>query len=170
MRQQRRHVAQLRGLGLQELAPRGRIEEQVADLEARPGGPRHFLYVAQSSAREFDAGPGAFRGLPGLEHQARDGGDRRQRLAAKAQRRNLEQVFCRANLAGGVALEGEQSVIVGHAAAVVGHPDQALAARLDGHFNAPGAGVNGVLDQLLHHRRRPLHHLAGGDFVGDGFG
>ena len=69
-----------------------------------------------------------------------------------------------------MALEGEQGVIVGHAAAVVGDPDQALAARLDGHFNTPGARVNRVLDQLLHHRRRPLHHFAGGDFVGDGFG
>src|ERR1700674_2882753 len=32
------------------------------------------------------------------------------------------------------------------------------------------ASVERVLHQLLHHRRRPLHHLAGGDTVDHGFG
>ena len=33
-----------------------------------------------------------------------------------------------------------------------------------------GAGIERVLDQLLHRRGRPLHHLAGGDAVGGGLG
>ena len=32
------------------------------------------------------------------------------------------------------------------------------------------AGVDRVLDQLLHHARRTFHHLAGGDAVDDLFG
>ena len=31
-------------------------------------------------------------------------------------------------------------------------------------------GIQGVFHQLLDHRRRPFHHLAGGDFVGENFG
>ena len=33
-----------------------------------------------------------------------------------------------------------------------------------------GAGIERVLDQLLHHARRTLDHLAGGDAVDHGFG
>jgi hypothetical protein len=36
--------------------------------------------------------------------------------------------------------------------------------------NARGTGVQRVLQQLLHHRRGTLDHLAGGDLVGDSFG
>ena len=32
--------------------------------------------------------------------------------------------------------------------------------------NALGTGVEGVLEQLLDHGRRPLHHLTGSDLVG----
>jgi hypothetical protein len=40
-------------------------------------------------------------------------------------------------------------------------------ARLDLDADAAGAGVQGVLQQFLDHRGRPVHHLAGGDLVGN---
>ncbi len=57
-----------------------------------------------------------------------------------------------------------------HSLPVIDDADQALPAALDGDFHAIRARIQGVLKQLLHHRRGPLHHLAGGDFVGNGFG
>ena len=44
-------------------------------------------------------------------------------------------------------------------------PDQGGAAILDLHPHPPGTGVDRVLDQLLHHRGRPLHDLARGDLI-----
>ncbi len=69
-----------------------------------------------------------------------------------------------------MALEGEQRVVAAHAAAVVHDVDAPLPAGLDLAAEALSPGVERILDQLLHHRGRPLDHFSGGDLVGDGFG
>ena len=66
-----------------------------------------------------------------------------------------------------MALEGQQRVVAVHALAVVGDADEPPPARLDFDADAGGAGVEGVLQQLLDHRGGPVHHLAGGDLVGN---
>src|SRR2546427_275595 len=65
-----------------------------------------------------------------------------------------------------MARQRELGVLAAHPLAVVAHPDQRLAAVLDGDAYGPRARVGRVLDELLHHGRRALHHLAGGDLVG----
>ena len=45
--------------------------------------------------------------------------------------------------------------------------DQASSAALHLDADAHGSSVQGVLQQLLHHRCGPVHHLAGGDLVGN---
>ena len=102
--------------------------------------------------------------------QPGDRSDRRQRLAAKSERRNAQQVVGVFDFRGGVALEGQHGIVAHHAASVVGDLDQLLAARLDLNANARGTGVQRVLQQLLHHRRGTLNHLAGGDLVGNSLG
>ena len=57
-----------------------------------------------------------------------------------------------------------------HAAAVVDHSHQAAAAALDLDDDGARAGVEGVLAQLLDHRRGPLHHLARRDLIDHGIG
>ena len=57
-----------------------------------------------------------------------------------------------------------------HAAAVVGDPDQAAPALLQRHLDGARARVDGVLDQLLDHGRRPLDHLSGRDAVDHALG
>ena len=52
-----------------------------------------------------------------------------------------------------------------HAHAVIADPDQAAPTLLDQHIDAARAGINGVLDQLLHRRSRALDHLTGSDLV-----
>src|SRR2546422_7399305 len=54
-----------------------------------------------------------------------------------------------------------------HARAVVADSNQALPTILDVDADRAGAGIECVLDQLLHHRRGPLDHLAGGDLICD---
>ena len=48
---------------------------------------------------------------------------------------------------------------------VVGDPDERQAALLEVDLDVPGPGVEGVLEQLLHHGGGALDHLAGGDLV-----
>ena len=102
-----------------------------------------------------------------LEQQARDRSDGRQRLAAKAQRGDREQILHVAQFAGGVALEGQQRVVAQHAAAVVHDADQPAAAGFHLDAQIGRAGVERVFEQFLDDRSGPFHHLAGGDLVGD---
>ena len=90
--------------------------------------------------------------------------DRRQRLAAEAERRDGGEIAV-GQLGRRVALDRERQVGGAHAGAVVDDADEAAAAGLDGDVDRAGAGVERVLDQLLDRRRRPLDHLAGGDAV-----
>ena len=67
-------------------------------------------------------------------------------------------------------LEGQHGIVAHHAAAVVGDLDEFLSACFHADLDARGAGIERVLQHLLDHGSRPLHHLAGGDLVGNGFG
>ena len=64
-----------------------------------------------------------------------------------------------------MSLEGEQGIVAIHPAAVVGDADQLAPSGL--HFNpdAVGSGVEGVLQQFLDHRGRPVDDLARSDLV-----
>ncbi len=64
-----------------------------------------------------------------------------------------------------MALNGEDEILLVHAASVVDHADQFAAAILDRHVDALGAGVERVFDQLLDGGAWPLDHFAGGDAV-----
>ena len=83
------------------------------------------------AAGDFDARAGGFFGRAGFEQQARYGSDGGQRFAAEAEGGDGEQVFDVAQLAGGVALEGEQRIVAQHAAAIVDDADEAPPAGFD---------------------------------------
>ena len=80
------------------------------------------------------------------------------------------EVLLRADLRGGVALETHEGVVAIHPAAVVGDSDESDPAALHPHLDVRGAGVEAVLDELLHDRSGPLDHFASGDLAGKGFG
>ena len=102
------------------------------------------------------------------DREPRHRADRGQRLAAKAERADGEEIVA-VELRGRMPLDREREVVAAHAGAVVGDPDQPPAAAVGQDIDAPRAGVERVLDQFLDDARRPLHHLAGGDAV-DGCG
>ena len=110
-----------------------------------------------------DAGAARARAQREVRHR----GDARQRLAAEAERRDALEVVGAADLARRVPLDRQPRVLRLHPLAVVLDANQLLAAELDGDRDAPRAGVDRVLDQLLDDRRRPLDDLAGGDLVGE---
>ena len=108
-------------------------------------------------------------GVAGGDAEPRHRADRRQRLAAKAQRADAQQVLV-VELRGGVAVHRDRKIGLGHAAAVVGDADPPPPAAVGEDVDPARAGVDRVLHQFLDHAGRPLHHFAGGDAVDDGFG
>jgi hypothetical protein len=95
-----------------------------------------------------------------------DGADGRQRLATESQGGDMGQIVAR-QLGGGMALHRQGQLLGRHAETVIHHLDQIAPAIPEGDIDAPGAGVDGILHQLLHGRGRALDHLAGGDAVDD---
>ena len=108
-------------------------------------------------------------GMPRGDRQFGDRPDRGQSLAAEAERRDRQQIVA-VKLGSGVALDREVEVGARHALAVVADADEPAAAAVGQHLDAARAGIERILDELLDHARRPLHHLAGGDAVDQGFG
>ncbi len=161
------------------------MADEAGDVVVLAGGPAHKLQSGRllpEEVRDGDGGarrrpPGALLLWPAV-HQAQKGpsegiagagddlhfggsGDAGQGFAAEAQGVDVGQVLGLAQLARGVAVESHRQVAFGDALAVVGHTDEAEAASA--HFDRylAGPGVEAVLDQLLHHGRRPLHDLTG---------
>ena len=88
----------------------------------------------------------------------------------KSQRGDREQILHVGQLAGGVALEGQQRIVAEHAGAVVGQADQPPPAGFDVDAKLARPGVQRVFEQLLDDAGRPFHDLSGRDFVRDGVG
>ena len=149
-------------LALQKLAPGRGVEIQVGHI--------HHAAVVEGGGGQLprvgiDApGVGGAVGAAG-DAQTRDGGDGGQGFASEAHGADPLQIVQAGDLAGGVALQGQGQLILGDAAAIIGHPDAPHAALLKLHLDGGGAGVHGVFQHLLEHRSGALHHLAGGDLV-----
>ncbi|MNV83389.1 hypothetical protein D3C71_1771920 [compost metagenome] len=70
-----------------------------------------------------------------------------------------------ADLAGGVAAQGNRQFFAGNATAVVFHRDQAHAACQQAHRDAGGARIERVVHQLAHDGGRAFHHFTGGNLA-----
>jgi hypothetical protein len=66
-----------------------------------------------------------------------------------------------------MTLDGQSRILRVHPLAVIFNAQQLFAAKLDRHGNAPGAGIERVLDKLLDDRRGTFDHFAGGDLIGE---
>ncbi|MNZ93855.1 hypothetical protein D3C78_1129460 [compost metagenome] len=154
-------------LGAQELAPRRGIEEQVADFHAGADRMRRRLHARLHVAALGFHLPGLL-GVGGARGhgQARYRADRSQRLAAEAQAHHPLQVFQLADLAGGVARQGQRQVVGRNAAAIVTYAQELDATLLHFDVDAPGAGIQAVFQEFLDHRGGSFDHLARGDLVG----
>ena len=159
----------LGAVGLEKFQPRRRRIKEIADLDAGAlrQRRRHDLRFLAAFDRQR---PGMrLAGVAGGDAELRHRADRGQRLAAEPERADAQQILV-VELGGGVAIDRQREVGVGHAAAVVGDADPPPAAAIGENVDPAGAGVDGVLDQFLDHARGTFDHLAGGDAVDDLFG
>src|SRR6185369_5760372 len=81
------------------------------------------------------------------------------------ERGDRAEIIGATNLARGVPLDRKPHIFRPHPLAVVFDPNRLLAAELDRDADAPGPGVDRVLDQFLDDRCRPLDDFAGRDLV-----
>ena len=154
-------------------APPGRLpREEVAQLDRRAGrGPGRFRRIILADGAVQAQSRAQARVVPPADAvDAGDGGHAGQRLAAEAVAVQPREVVQAPQLGGGVAPEGERQVFGPHAGAVVAHEDAFQAGAVDLDLDAAGAGVAGILQQLLDGGGGPLDDLAGGDRVGHGGG
>jgi hypothetical protein len=165
-----RDVPELGRRPLDELAPGGGVEEEVSDLDGRAGVAGGGLGVGDRPAAVVDLVRRVGAGRAGEDPRVGDRPDAGQGLAAEAHRADAEQVVVVAELAGRVRRERQRQVLRRDAVAVVDDADQRPPAVLHLDQDVGRAGVDRVLDQLLHDRRRPLDHLARGDAVDQGRG
>ena len=149
----------------QEFPPRRRVEVEFLHRHRRARRDRRGRRRAHAAAVDFD--PPRVRGARRArgEREARHRGDRRQRLAAKAQRRDRLEVVRGRELRRRVPLDREAQVLAADAVAVVGHADAPDAAALEVDVDLRRARVERVLEQFLQRRRRALDDLARGDLV-----
>jgi hypothetical protein len=158
-------MAELGGFAAQELAARRRIEIEVLHRDAGSLRARRRLDLARRGAFGGDACTVRRVAPAARDRQARNRGNRGERLAAKAHARHAFQVLQAADLAGGVPGEGEREILARDALAVVLDLDAARAALVQRDRDGARARVEAVLHQLFQHRGRPLDHLAGGDLA-----
>jgi hypothetical protein len=155
-------------IGFEKFQSRRGGIEQVAHLDPGALAERRGLGLRLLAAFDRDR-PGVRLGrMAGDNRQARDRADRGQRLAAETERADREQIIA-VELRSGMPLDREHEILAAHALAVVANADEPATARFGDDFDAAGAGVERVLDELLDDARGTLDHFAGGDAVDDGF-
>jgi hypothetical protein len=162
------HVHDVAGLGLpglQELPPRRHRMEQVAHADGGTGRAPHGLQGLHVPAMHAHAHALHVLGPPRGQLEPADRRDGGQRLAPKPQRLDVREIVERADLAGGVPLDGQRRVRGPHTVPVVVHHDAVHAALEDGDRDGRGPCVERVFQQLFHHAGRPLDDLARCDLV-----
>src|SRR5262249_49495566 len=153
--------------GAEELAPDGGVVEQVADVDARAGGAAPGPHRREVAAVAADLRAAGVGGGARLEHNLGDAADGGEGLAAEAEGADAAQVGGGAELAGGVAGEGEREVLGGDAAAVIDHADQLGAPLFHLDVDARAARIDAVFEELLEDAGGALDDLAGGDLGDD---
>ena len=158
-----RHKSSLTDVLFQELHAGGRIIEQIVHRyggAARAGAGLHALGLAALNAIaagvfvRFGAGQHLYPG---------HAGDGSKRFAAEAKGVDVAQILGTGNFAGCVAHKGFIDILCLNAAAVIRNLQLLNAAAHDGERDLRCTGVDGVFQQFLCNRSRPLHHLACGD-------
>ena len=158
-----RHKSSLTNVLFQELHAGGRIIEQIVHRyggAARAGAGLHALGLAALNAIaagvfvRFGAGQHLYPG---------HAGDGSKRFAAEAKGVDVAQILGTGNFAGCVAHKGFIDILCLNAAAVIRNLQLLNAAAHDGERDLRCTGVDGVFQQFLCNRSRPLHHLACGD-------
>lgn len=158
----------LRGFGLaraEELLSRGDVVEEVFDFHRRASRAAARFDARHPSSLDHDPGSLRVVGSPGGDGHSGDGANGGKGLSAKAEGLHAHQIVKRANLARGVARDGEFRVGPRHPDPVVADADERPAAVLDRDPDGGGFRVDGVLDEFFDQIGGSFDDLARRDLV-----
>ena len=158
-------VLELHVVALEELAAGGHVVEEVAHRKRRPLGAGRLTGSQMLRGRKLHFHAHLVRGTARPEGHIGHRRDAGQGFTAESEGADGFQVFRRGDFGGRVALEAEHRVVRIHAAAVVDDLHQGAAGVQYHHGNLVRSGIHRIFQQFLHHRRRPLDHLARSDHV-----
>jgi hypothetical protein len=155
-------MRELGRLGLQELAPRRRVEEELAHFDRRADAARAAASSPLRVSRRVACEAPSLRlviATSATEAIAASASPRKPIVATPS------RIGERGDLAGRVAAQRGRQLVGRDAVTVVLDGDGADAASAQANGDARRAGVDRVVEQLANDRRRPLDDLAGGDLA-----
>ena len=167
LRQHPRRVRRLRLVGLQELPSSGQVVEEILDVDPRAFGNARLSDRGDHASVDPDLGARDFSAGTRPQREVCDRRDARKGLPAKSQRRNRREILGTADLARGVAFDGQPGILRRHPFPIVLDPNQALAAKLERDHDPTRSRIERVLDQLLDDRGGALDDLTGRDLIGE---
>ena len=154
-------------VAFQKFQPSGGVVKQIPDNHGGTLRAAGFVHILNFSGGQCHVHPGIRAPLPGSHFNVGNGGNSGQCLAPEPKGADAFQSALVLQLTGGMAEKGDAGIVRGHALSVVGNPNIGDAAPAQLHRDGFCAGIESVFQQLLHHRCRAVHHLAGGNQVGD---
>ena len=160
-------VLQLDIVGLEELAARRDVIEEISDREIAALRGCALRAGLELGRLHDDFGAGFVLFAAGFQAHLGDSGDGREGLSAETVGADGGEVFGGGDFRRRVTLEAEHGVVRRHSAAVVDDLDERAAGICDDDGDFARAGVHCVLHQFLNHRRRPLDDLSGSYHIGN---
>ena len=162
----RQNVVELGIVGLEKLAARGDIEEEVLHHEVGAFGTCTRLLPCHLTTGDGQMRADVFALLPRLQFHLRYGSDRRQSFATEPHGMEVEEVVGLADLRRGMSLKGQSCVGLGHALTVVNDLNGRAPGIDYSDVDVLGAGVDSILYEFLDDRGGALDNLTGRDLVG----
>ena len=161
------YVPEFHRVALEKLAAGGRVVEEIAYEEVASGRSRDRGGLDGCGVAYGDLRAGFVRRATRLERDLRHRRDAGQGLSAETVAGNALQVGRFGYLGSRMPLEAEHGIRRAHSRAVVDDLDAGAAGILHYHVHLGGTGVHRILHQFLDDGCGPLHHLTGGDHVGN---
>ena len=158
-------MRELRRLRLQELPPHRRVQKQSPHVDLRPRRRPARPWFLDDPSLDLDLRPHLQLGRTRPQPERRHLRNRRQRLPPEPHRLHAEQIIRLGQLARRVRRDRQFDVFRVDPAAVVDDANQLRAPLLALDIDPRSPGIHGILEQLLHHARGTLDHLAGRDLV-----
>ena len=162
--------ALLHGVALEELTTGRHVEEQVLHLEITAARTYMRLLRLNLASAYIQACAKLCALLRSAQLHLGYGAYGWQCLASKAHGVKREEVGSGRNLGGGMAFESHAGIGGAHSLAVVHDLNERAACVFYVHLYLGGAGIHGILHQLLHDGGGTLYHLARSNLIGHGVG
>jgi hypothetical protein len=162
-------MTQFHYIGSQEFTAGGQALEQPSYPDGGSRIGRCLDHILQFTVVYLHSEGNFQISVSGKQTEVRYSGYRRQSFSSEAQRTNVDDVVNIANLAGGVAFEGQHGVIRFHAHTVVDHLDEVFPPILHYYRDGIRSGIDTVFHQLFYYRSRAFYHFARSDFITDIF-